>query len=185
MANLLPIDKLNTLESYLEKIVTFPGVNYDEDEIVDSVLDLLIISYANGYDATNEMLDIVQKPDADKMRETIYKDIAGKNWEQRVRGYLEQGDLDGVLKVADTEFHRIYNQAVLTSAQESGRSVSKMWSTMMDDKVRETHDYLESVIVPLNEKFYTFDGDSAMFPGDFELPENNCGCRCVIELIPN
>lgn len=185
MSNLLPIDKLNTLESYLEKIVTFPGVNFDEEEIVDSVLDLLIISYANGYDATNEMLGLEQKPDADAMKKAIYKDIAGKDWEKRVRGYVNDGDLDGVLRVADTEFHRVYNQAVLTSAQESGRNVSKMWSTMMDDKVRETHDYLESMIVPLNEKFYSFDGDSAMFPGDFANAENNINCRCVIELIPN
>lgn len=185
MANLLPVDKLNTLQSYLEKIVTFPGTNFDEDEIVDEVLDLLIISYVCGYKATNEMLDLSLEPNTDDMQKTIYKEIAGKNWEQRVRDHIGNGDLDGVLRVADTEFHRTYNQAVVDSAKKSGRNLSKMWSTMLDDKVRETHDYLEAVIVPLDEKFYTYDGDSAMFPGDFELPENNCGCRCVVELIPN
>ena len=54
---------------------------------------------------------------------------------------------------------------------------------MRDDKVRETHDYLEGVEVDLASEFVTFDGDSAKFPGDFSRAENNVNCRCVIDLV--
>jgi hypothetical protein len=51
---------------------------------------------------------------------------------------------------------------------------------MDDDRVRDTHMFLEGVEVPMGERFYTFDGDSAMIPGDFALPENNINCRCTL-----
>ena len=35
----------------------------------------------------------------------------------------------------------------------------------MDDKVRETHRYLEGASVSLDEEFWTFDGDHAAYPG--------------------
>jgi hypothetical protein len=54
---------------------------------------------------------------------------------------------------------------------------------MQDDRVRDTHDYLEGMVVPFSSRFYTYDGDSADYPGGFTLPENNIGCRCVVEVI--
>lgn len=54
---------------------------------------------------------------------------------------------------------------------------------MMDDRVRDTHSYLEGMEVPYNARFYTYDGDSAEAPGMFSLPENNINCRCVVEII--
>ena len=58
----------------------------------------------------------------------------------------------------------------------------KQWQTMRDGRVRDTHSYLQSAMVNLDDKFYTFDGDSALYPGGFELPENNVNCRCWIVL---
>lgn len=86
--------------------------------------------------------------------------------------------------VAETETHRAINTGGLDGAQEyadthRGQTVFKEWRTMLDDRVRDTHDFLEGAKVPLNARFYTFDGDSARFPGDFVLPQNNCGCRCI------
>jgi hypothetical protein len=50
----------------------------------------------------------------------------------------------------------------------------------MDNRVRDTHFYLEGMTVDINDKFYTYDGDSAYRPGGFEKAENNCGCRCLL-----
>jgi uncharacterized protein with gpF-like domain len=62
-------------------------------------------------------------------------------------------------------------------------ATAKRWRTMNDDRVRDTHDYLEGMVVPFSERFYSYDGDSAEYPGGFALPENNINCRCVVEVI--
>ena len=63
------------------------------------------------------------------------------------------------------------------------KTIYKQWRTMLDDRVRETHDFLEGATVPVDARFYTNDGDSARFPGDFMLVENNANCRCLIRLL--
>lgn len=72
-----------------------------------------------------------------------------------------------------------YDRAVSYS-EETGLVPHKVWQTMRDDRVRDTHQYIEGVEVPIDAWFYTYDSDMARFPGDFELPENNCNCRCEI-----
>jgi hypothetical protein len=54
---------------------------------------------------------------------------------------------------------------------------------MLDDRVRETHDYLEGVRVGIDDLFYTFDGDAAYAPGGFGDPSNNVNCRCYLTLV--
>ena len=61
-------------------------------------------------------------------------------------------------------------------------NITKHWVTMRDDKVRDTHDYLEGTEVPFNEDFYTYNGDHAPFPGMFGVPEEDVNCRCIVEL---
>jgi hypothetical protein len=53
---------------------------------------------------------------------------------------------------------------------------------MMDEKVRDTHKYLEGMTVALDEEFYTYDGDHAPAPHGFTKVENNANCRCVVTL---
>ena len=36
--------------------------------------------------------------------------------------------------------------------------------------------------VPLEEEFFTFDGDHAAYPGGFTKAENNVNCRCIVRL---
>lgn len=82
-----------------------------------------------------------------------------------------------IARVIETEAHRMYNNGGFDRAVAAGAK-KKKWQTMMDEKVRETHEYLSGDSVDINERFYTFDGDSALTPGGFELPENNVNCRC-------
>lgn len=60
------------------------------------------------------------------------------------------------------------------------RVVEKVWATMEDERVRTTHEFLDGVGVPLDTLFFTIDGDSARYPGDFTKAENNTNCRCIL-----
>lgn len=166
---------------------------------MDEILELLILSYLYGNEAANDMLyrtEIETRMqsetetirivpiDTDSMNGSVYRDIAGENWEQRVSDYYdsEDGTADDVIRVLDTDSHRIYNDAIEDVGERSSGRIYKTWETMLDDRVRDTHEWLQSVRVPLNERFYTYDGDSARYPGDFTLPQNNINCRCRISL---
>lgn len=65
-----------------------------------------------------------------------------------------------------------------SSPNGSSANIRKIWNTMGDDRVRDTHAVLNGTSKALNEAFFTIDGDSAMSPARFTLPENNIGCRC-------
>ena len=145
--------------------------------------------------------EILEMLDTDDMNRAVFKVVAGKNWEQRITEYLddENGTVDDVIRVVDTDMNRIYNDSVLDVGEKAnaGRvewtnedvpapdpngKVMKTWVTMADDRVRDTHQYLEGMSVPVNSRFFTYDNDSARYPGDFADPQNNCGCRCRISL---
>lgn len=157
------------------------------DDRIDEILDMLIMAYVFGTEDADEELTVTESVVTDEMYQAVWKVIADKNWEQRVREYFDDpnGTVDDIMRVVETDTNRIYNDAVLnvgTKVAESGTPVSKTWNTMLDDKVRDTHEYIESVTVPIDRRFYTFDGDSAMAPGGFTDPQNNINCRCSITL---
>ena len=87
--------------------------------------------------------------------------------------------MDDLIRIAETETHRDANTAALETAQKAGAK-NKTWVTMLDDKVRETHVYLEGMTVSIGDDFYTYDGDHAPAPGLFDLAENNVNCRCEL-----
>lgn len=118
-----------------------------------------------------------------RMMDVIMRTLEdGKNVDDRIREHLENGDAGRLAVTIDSESHRDYEEGAYSIASEyekkTGASVLKTWNTMLDDRVRDTHDYLESRSVALGERFYTYDGDSARFPGDFSKVENVANCRC-------
>ena len=56
----------------------------------------------------------------------------------------------------------------------------KTWGTMLDDRVRDTHEYLEGVTIPIEAEFYSFRGGSTLYPGQWGIPEEDCNCRCYL-----
>lgn len=86
---------------------------------------------------------------------------------------------DAIIRIAETETHRDANTAALETATRAG-ATSKTWVTMLDDRVRDTHNYLEGVTVSINEDFYTFGGAHAQAPGMFGVPEEDVNCRCEL-----
>lgn len=212
MDRLPPFDQLTVLRSELDD--TFQAGPEERKRrkpyIIDEILEMLIMAYMFGNEAANTMLygsDVVDQIepeqdgpnrvidiDTDDMNRAVFKNIAGKNWEQRITEYLddENGTVDDVIRVVDTDMNRIYNDSILNVGEraedeepEDGMpkaGVTKTWETMMDERVRSTHFGLQSVSVPVNGRFHTWDGDSARYPGDFTDPNNNINCRCRISL---
>lgn len=184
MKSILPFDELNKLPSSLRK--RFPDgkllVNdrSEIEDIIDELLDLFLLAYSTGNRVTEESLSSSWEPSLDDVMRIVDERVAGKTWRERVEEYFaNEGSVDDLLRIAETETHRIANESAWETATNCGAS-TKTWLTMLDDKVRDNHTFLEGQTIPVDADFYTPDGDHARAPGLFALPENNCGCRCEL-----
>ena len=175
--NVIPkIDELNLITN----MIYYKKKKDDKvQEVTEDFLDLLIEAYLLGFknQAQEERVDLV------KLNQAIYKEVGGETVVDRVRTYVEGEDVEALQKVMATEYHRNYNQGSYDGAKTTGIPTMKKWVTMRDDRVRDTHEFLEGVTIPIDEEFFTNDGDHALFPNGFENPSNNINCRCVLEYI--
>lgn len=185
---LMPFDELNALR---ESLVF--GQYTDADgkrryvqtyrELEDEFEDILIMSYLLGNNAAGEMLGIESSANVNEMGKAINKRIAGKTWRERLREQLSDGgDVEAIMRIAETESHRDTNEGIYDAAADSGLTLLKTWETMEDDRVREAHEEIQGQTVPFDDVFVTWDGHEARFPGDFDTPELNCGCRCWLSV---
>lgn len=179
---------IDNLITALQEIHVLVSEQYEADpkKVGDFIEDLLITGYVMGRQASEDYLDFVldTKPDFEQLHKALNLKIEGKTYRDRVDEYVENGgSVAEIIRVAETDFHRMYNTGLIDGGNEigyhTGQNINKTWVTAGDDKVRDTHEYLEGMTVPLNEEFYTFDGDHSEFPGGFEKASNNCNCRCV------
>lgn len=177
---LLPLDELNVLSDTLQSLsqADTRTERYLVDKLLDDALDFFLIAYFNGSQDAAEMLGISDEPNISKARDAINKKIAGKDYKDRLREYAGTGNTEAIIRVLDTDMTRVYNAGVLDTAK--GKAKTKTWNTMQDPRVRETHEPLEGVTIPIDADFYTFDGDKAQAPGNFAKAENNVNCRCYI-----
>lgn len=183
MNALMPFDELNTF-----KTVQLPAhfengkIKSEEDleDIIDELLDLFLLSYAQGLTITNADLASDIAPELDDVMKVIDREVAGKTWRERVRDCYESGGTEAdIIRIAETETHRDSNEAAYETARKAG-ATTKTWRTMGDDRVRDSHDYLDGVEVGLNDEFYTYLGNKAMFPGQFGVAEEDVNCRCWV-----
>lgn len=188
MASVLPFDELNRFVMALRD--RFPDGNLpqkpqgkrseEEEDIIDELLDLCLLSYAMGNNVTNANLSSSYTPSLDEINETVNAEVAGKTWKERVEDYFESGgSVDDIVRIAETETHRIANTAAITTAKKAGARF-KTWQTMLDERVRTDHDYLEGTTVPIDEDFYTWQGYHAPAPGMFGIAEEDVNCRCEL-----
>ncbi len=190
MANVTEFDELNNLEASVEELVTNVDSIKDEPnrammgaEIEDDIEELLIMAYVMGCDYANRVLDTEVERDVSKMSSVINEPIEGNTWKDRVREHIAEGDFGMIETVIRTESDRVYNEAVEETAEETELpNVYKTWVTMHDDRVREAHDVIEGLTIPLNKRFYTLDGDSALRPMGFTEAKHNINCRCRLRL---
>ena len=84
--------------------------------------------------------------------------------------------------ITRTEGHRVqsasnYNACV--DAKAKGADVVKQWSAALDARTRPSHRSLDGQIVEVDEPF-SLGNKTAMFPGDFGDPAEDCNCRCRV-----
>lgn len=189
---------------------------FDRKRCENIIFDLLTMAYVYGLEVAGLDLQEDIPVNREKMERLMMEPTAGKTFIERLDDHLKTADdaiksaesgeqppgttditpqifkaaeslVNDLSRLAETEAHRVLNEAILDSALEYAKNnpnttVTKTWVTMLDDRVRETHDYLEGVTVPVDSRFYTFDGDSAMAPGGFSKPQNSINCRCILRI---
>ena len=185
MASILPFDELNSLEDRLKamfpdgKLVNADGnfVKSDLYDVIDMMLDLFLLAYAQGNSVTNANLSSDWTPNVDDVMKTVDEKVAGKTWRERVEDYFANGgSVDDIVRIAETETHRDANTAALDTAKKAG-ATSKTWVTMADDRVRDPHQYLDGVTIGIDDEFITYDGGHSQAPGLFGVPELDINCR--------
>ena len=153
--------------------------------VTDELFSILVEAYLLGIDHASDMMKSFLVVDQERMESAVYAVIEGETFVDRAENHVRNGDVAALQTLAESEYHRVYNTAVNDGVteyiRETGAVVEKVWLTVGDDRVRDTHEDLAGVSVGVNDRFYTFDGDSALFPGGFANPENNVNCRCWLE----
>lgn len=182
MARILPLDELNVLKGKYEALGDREIADvFSLDDIVDDLLDLYMLAVANGVVSINEQFGTDYQPSGEQIEKVVYKKIDGQTWQDRVTEWYDNGGTGyDIVRIAETESHRIGNEIAHDAAKSVG-ATRKTWLTMIDDKVRDTHSFLESVSVGIDDEWYSYDGDHALYPGGFEKAENNVNCRCEIQ----
>lgn len=195
MTTLPAFDELNNIRTEISKVVL--GTDGDRPlnrrRCEDMIFELITMGYVYGIEVAGLDLDADIPVSASRMFEVADAPTKGETFRDRMethfREYEETRDAETLINrlsvIAETETHRAINTGSLDGAEDYQRNhpnvtVMKQWLTMLDERVRDTHDYLEGATVPLEARFFTFDGDSARFPGDFMLAENNVNCRCLL-----
>jgi hypothetical protein len=167
---------------------------FSEDEILDLLLiEILTESGETKDELKDEILRFTEK----EIRQAGEVDIPsivnsptkGETFRDRIERRIQEETLtpDTLKVIVETESHRCEEDSAYRSAKQiqkkTGLTPYKLWNTMEDEKVRETHYDIDHDIVGIDEYFETFDGDRARWPGDFDYAENNANCRCWIEFI--
>ena len=184
------IDKsLKSAYAEIDNIVALMFTNKNLAEFLDVVENLLINGYVKGAKDTLEMLgedtsEIDELSIIPSLQTALNHTTEGLTYKNRIiLGFYEYSTKE-MQRLVGNEYHLMYcsgqNDIAKSYEATNGKRVYKTWHTMKDDKVRDTHAYLEDESIPLDDYFYTWDGDKARYPGDFERAENNIGCRCVL-----
>lgn len=178
---LFPFDEINALAGEAEglKQTDTEPEKGRTDKYIDEVTDLFVMAYVYGTAEVAGELGEALAPDMAQMQAAVEKKFDGKDYKDRIRDYLKEGTAADIKRVVETDAHRIYNTAKYDGAVRGGATM-KTWGTMLDDRVRDTHEYLEGVTIPIEAEFYSFRGGSTLYPGQWGIPEEDCNCRCYL-----
>ena len=152
-----------------------------QDEVAFYIESHVAESVAEVGDATKEF--IRQRVEAGmaegKTRREIAKSI--REMYDEWRGPFLTPGKEGVkrsLRIARTEVHSASGYGQWAAATQSGVVRTHTWLNSMDDRVRESHQFSQTV--PIDEPYSLPSGASMMFPGDpAGGPEEVIQCRCT------
>lgn len=178
--DMMPFDELNMVKASLPQFFENGKIKNDRDcdSIITMLEDFFLLAYAYGTESSNTALSSDIRPTLDEVERTLDKKVAGKTWKDRVREYYENGGSVGdIERIAETEMHRDYNTAAYDTARKAG-ATTKTWNCMMLPTSRDTHVYLNGVTAPIDGEFYSFNGGSTQFPGEWGIAEEDVNCLC-------
>ena len=180
--NILPFDELNAFKIRLSSHFVNGRIRSTDDveDIIDEMLDLYLLAIANGVNEVNGQFGTNIQLSALEIEQIAYQKIDGATWEDRVWTWYETGGTEAdIARIAETEAHRDGNAAAFDTAVKAGAK-EKTWVCMMLPTSRDTHIYLNGTTVGINDEFYTFAGNHAMYPGQFGVAEEDVNCLCQI-----
>jgi len=191
MATTLAFDEINALMPQADDVSILEAkfaYHFDEngkiksredcEDIIDEMLDLYLLSYAQGVESVNGTMGTSIQQSVDDVERTIYEPIAGKTWIDRVWDYYESGGTAfDFARIAATEAHRDANAAAYDTARAAG-ATRKTWHCMMLPTSRDTHVYLDGVSAPIDGYFYSFMGGQTQYPGQWGIAEEDINCLC-------
>lgn len=94
-------------------------------------------------------------------------------------------DIGNTVRIARTEGARVLEDTKFQTFEEINKNpnlkVIKVWHTMSDERVRDTHQAMEGVEVDFDEEFTLPSGATCMYPKSSGLPSEDINCRCYCE----
>lgn len=93
------------------------------------------------------------------------------------------GDASKAVRVAQTEAHRVHEQANLESAEHAedmGISMKKIWTATLDDATRDAHQELDGETIGMDEDFTSSAGGRGPGPGQMGNAADDINCRCTL-----
>lgn len=96
-------------------------------------------------------------------------------------------DIGNTMRIAKTESARVLEdskyQAFNDLANNENVQVFKIWHTMGDEAVRDTHDAMEGVKVAYDEDFILPSGAKCQYPKGTGVAAEDINCRCYVEYV--
>lgn len=96
-------------------------------------------------------------------------------------------DIGNTMRIARTESARVLEdskyQAFEDLANNDSVQVFKIWHTMGDEAVRDTHDAMEGVKVAYDEDFVLPSGAKCQYPKGTGVAAEDINCRCYVEYV--
>lgn len=167
----LKMDELNIIA----KAIIDGTSNKDVDDILEQ-------AYVEGFLSAKYILGGEEEIEIKALQCALNQKYEGIDILTKADTYIKNKDITGLVRLLESEYHRIYNQGSFDYAKKNKNGeVYKTWVAIMDDKTRDTHFFLNGTTVPLDAYFYSYDGDKALIPGGFKLARNNVNCRCILD----
>jgi len=182
MSRILPLDELNVLKGKYETSGTdTPMTDFDLYDIIDDLLDIFLLAMANGVNSINEQFGTDYEPSAEAIEKIIYEKIDGATWKDRIETWYKEGGTSAdIMRIAETEAHRIGEETAYTAAKAVGAK-SKTWICMMLPTSRDSHTYLNNTTVGIEDYFYSFRGGKTLYPGQFGEAYEDVNCLCELK----
>ena len=187
-------DEYTTINQYLHDTYTdaFVGTMYDlhgqGTPVIAPIDQNAAIKAVMTDTRLNKPLYTKLGIDVNKLKRTVSSEIsrgiaAGLAYAEIARNiqFRTNAPIGRAKTIVRTEGHRIQQASAEDArqvAKSKGADVVKMWDSLMDGRTRPTHRRLDGQIREVDEPF-ELGKLTAMYPGDFGDPAEDCNCRCV------